>query len=107
MPNKTDRGLREGCHRDPLPEPVVRLDPAHAVQGREMRHPSTSDVDYTLEEVEFLRALQRYKDGNGRPCPTMCEVLAVARSIGYRKVEQATNLPHFTRNKGAREGVMT
>ena len=38
------------------------------------------------EEVEFIMAIERYKREQGRPFPTWHEVLAVALSLGYRKV---------------------
>lgn len=44
--------------------------------------------EYTAEEVEFLRALERYKVLNHRPIPTWCEVLQVVVALGYRKVAE-------------------
>lgn len=55
----------------------------------------TSTVIYSDEELDFLRALQKYKTDNRRPCPTIREILAVARSLGYRKVTAAGPLPVF------------
>ena len=43
--------------------------------------------DYSLEEVEFMRALDRYKLIHNRPNPTCTEVLGVLKSLGYRKTE--------------------
>jgi hypothetical protein len=37
-------------------------------------------------EREFMVALDRYKRSHHRPFPTCCEVLAVLKSLGYRKV---------------------
>jgi hypothetical protein len=45
-----------------------------------------SGADYTPEEVEFLFAMERYKRQRNRPYPTWPEVLAVLKSLGYRKV---------------------
>ena len=45
--------------------------------------------DYTAAEVEFLMAMDRYKRERGRPYPTWPEVLAVAKSLGYRRVADA------------------
>lgn len=42
--------------------------------------------EYSPDELEFLRAIDRYKTENNRPFPTWCEVLSVLRSLGYRKV---------------------
>lgn len=42
--------------------------------------------EYDAEQVEFIKAMDRYKRDRCRPYPTCAEVLAVARSLGYRKV---------------------
>lgn len=42
--------------------------------------------DYSDEERIFLRAMQDYKRERQRPFPTWREVLAVLKSLGYRKV---------------------
>lgn len=41
------------------------------------------DTDYTADELEFMMAMQKYKRDHRRPHPTWCEVLAVAKSLGY------------------------
>ena len=41
--------------------------------------------EYTPEEVEFLRAIDRYKRANRRPFPTWLEVLNVLRELGWGK----------------------
>jgi hypothetical protein len=45
--------------------------------------------EYTAEELEFLKAIDRYKRERQRPHPSWREILAVARSLGYRKVAEA------------------
>ena len=49
--------------------------------------------DFTDEEVEFLRAMDRYKRINRQPFPSFTEVLAVLRSLGYRKVAEPYEPP--------------
>lgn len=44
-------------------------------------------ADYLPEELEFLMAIDRYKREMQRPFPTWKEVLDVAKSLGWRKVE--------------------
>lgn len=46
-------------------------------------------ADYTPDEVEFLMAVDRYKLESGHKFPCLRELLAVARSLGYRKAEVA------------------
>lgn len=48
--------------------------------------------EYTPDQVEFLRAVDRYKREHRRPYPTWAEVLAVAKSLGYRKQQSGLNL---------------
>lgn len=43
--------------------------------------------EYTAEELEFLRAMDRYKRERRRPFPAWSEVLAVLKSLGYQKPE--------------------
>lgn len=57
----------------------------------------TSSPLYTDEEVKFMLALDTYKRTNKRPYPTWIEVLAVAHSLGYRKVEPTTPLPTYVK----------
>jgi hypothetical protein len=41
---------------------------------------------YSEEELEALKAVDRYKRDNRRPFPALTEVLGVLRSLGWRKV---------------------
>ncbi len=47
--------------------------------------PATSDRAYSTAEVEFMNAMQSYKQSSGRMFPTWSEVLEVLTSLGYRK----------------------
>ncbi len=62
-------------------------------ERRRLIDPTTCERDYNDEENIFMRAMDRYKRENRRPFPTWSEVLEVLRSLGYRKVEIATELP--------------
>ena len=48
--------------------------------------PTTFEKQYTVEETEFMNAMQRFKESTGRSFPTYGEVLKVATSLGYRRV---------------------
>ena len=39
----------------------------------------------TLEEIEFVRAVDRYKRKFNRPFPTWSEILAIVKELGYTK----------------------
>jgi hypothetical protein len=41
--------------------------------------------DLTLEEIEFVRAVDRYKRKFNRPFPTWSEILAIVKDLGYTK----------------------
>jgi hypothetical protein len=43
-------------------------------------------ADYTPDEIEFMAAMENYKREHRRPYPDFREVLAVAESLGYRRV---------------------
>jgi len=62
---------------------------ARAASGRRRKvDPTTSERDYSIEELEFMAAMQEYKRRSGRMFPTWSEVLEVLRSLGYEKVEE-------------------
>jgi hypothetical protein len=49
--------------------------------------------DLTADEWEFVKAIDRYQRTFGRRYPSWREVLAVLRSLGYRRVAPAATLP--------------
>lgn len=63
--------------------------------------PTTCERDYTEDETDFMKAMDRYKRENRRPFPTWSEVLEVLRSLGYRKVAEPTELPGKKSNTAA------
>ncbi|MFO0850914.1 MAG: hypothetical protein U0871_20520 [Gemmataceae bacterium] len=77
---------------------------AKARQSSERRRlidPTTCERDYSDDESEFMKAMDRYKRENRRPFPTWSEVLEVMRSLGYRKVAEPTELPGNSAKKAA------
>lgn len=58
------------------------------VQRRRQIDPTTCERDYSLDEIEFMHALDDYKRANGRMFPTCSEILEVVRSIGYTKLTE-------------------
>jgi hypothetical protein len=59
-------------------------DAAH--KGSYIEHQIHQGADLTADEVEFGAAMEAYKRRWGRPFPSWSEVLAVVKSLGYRKV---------------------
>lgn len=41
--------------------------------------------DFTADEIEFLKAMERYQRRHARRYPTWREVLLVLHALGYRK----------------------
>lgn len=68
------------------------VEPRRKAQRRREIDPTTCERDYSLDEVEFMNAMDTYKRRSGRPFPTWSEVLEVVRSLGYRKIEAATEI---------------
>jgi IS30 family transposase len=54
-------------------------------------HPTTAEVIYTPEQIEFGRAMEKFQRFRGRPA-TWHEVLRVAKTLGYEKVEIAASM---------------
>jgi len=83
---------RRGKRRDeepleaaPAPAPERRA----KVQRRRQIDPTTCERDYSLDEVEFMNAMDEYKRKSGRMFPTCSEVLEVIRSLGYVRLSPA------------------
>lgn len=49
--------------------------------------PTTCERDYSGEEREFMKALDKYKRDQGRMFPTCSEILEVIRGLGYLQQE--------------------
>ncbi|MCZ2342799.1 MAG: hypothetical protein LC104_13570 [Bacteroidales bacterium] len=62
-------------------------------ERRRLIDPTTCERDYSDDEAEFMKAMDRYKRENRRPFPTLSEVLEVLHSLGYRRVAEPTGLP--------------
>jgi len=67
-----------------------RKTPRRKVERRRLIDPTTCERDYSVEEVEFMKAMDDYKRKSGRMFPTWSEVLEVVRGLGYVKPETAT-----------------
>ena len=55
------------------------------VARRRQIDPTTCERDYSVEEIEFMTALDDYKRTSGRMFPTCSEILEVIRKLGYEK----------------------
>jgi hypothetical protein len=67
-------------------EQATRAALARQTSGRRrFVDPTTCERDYSQAEVEFMLAMNDYKQKSGRMFPTWSEVLEVLRSLGYEK----------------------
>jgi len=57
----------------------------HASGRRRFVDPTTCERDYSEAEMEFMLAMNAYKQRSGRMFPTWSEVLEVLKSLGYEK----------------------
>ncbi|MDR3619330.1 MAG: hypothetical protein P4L85_08265 [Paludisphaera borealis] len=58
---------------------------AQASGRRRLVDPATCERDYSRAEMEFMLAMDAYKQRSGRMFPTWSEVLEVLRTLGYEK----------------------
>jgi hypothetical protein len=67
-------------------EQATRAAKARQCSGRRrFVDPTTCERDYSQAELEFMLAMNEYKQKSGRMFPTWSEVLEVLRSLGYEK----------------------
>jgi len=57
------------------------------------QHVATANRLYSPDELEFLRAVERFRRDRRRPFPTFVEVLGVALGLGYRKAGPGNEKP--------------
>jgi hypothetical protein len=80
-------------------EQATRAANARQLSGRRrFVDPTTCEREYTEAEMEFMLAMNEYKQRSGRMFPTWSEVLEVLRALGYEKVEEAAVLGSIGRS---------
>lgn len=85
--NRREVKDRRGEDRRKQDVPVAvenrKIERREKVSRRRQIDPTTCERDYSIEEVEFMNALDVYKRKNGRMFPTCSEILEVVRALGY------------------------
>ena len=94
-PNTLFHDRREGRDRREddakAKEASQEIIPKPAAERREKKErrrridPTTFEKQYTDDELEFMNAMQRFKDQYCKAFPSHGDVLQVAFSLGYRK----------------------
>ncbi len=75
----------------PTPEQQGAASPPQASERRAKKErrrridPTTFEKQYTDDEMEFMNAMQRFKEQSGKSFPSYGEVLKVAAALGYRR----------------------
>jgi hypothetical protein len=86
MQNRRIGGVRSRAGSDiETKTPESRSTDRRKVERRKLIDPTTCERDYSLDEVEFMKAMDDYKRKSGRMFPTWSEVLEVVRGLGYEK----------------------
>jgi hypothetical protein len=83
------RSGRRSAEDEATDAAVPPLERRKKVQRRRQIDPTTCERDYSVEEVEFMNAMDDYKRQSGRMFPTCSEVLEVIRSLGYVRLSPA------------------
>lgn len=79
----SDRRNDERRERNEVVADERRVSERRKVQRRRQIDPTTCEREYTLEEIEFMQAMDAYKRSSGRMFPTCSEILEVIRGLGY------------------------
>ncbi len=87
--NRIDADHRIACDPMHVTDTGVQL----STKQPRRRHidPTTCERDYTIQEREFMIALDKYKRSSGRMFPTCSEILEVIRNLGYVQCDLPTN----------------
>jgi len=65
------------------------------INRRRQIDPTTCERNYSVEEIEFMGALDSYKRTSGRMFPTCSEILEVLRGLGYEKRPTVPTVPEI------------
>ncbi len=89
------REFRDRRDGQPASPPTAEVAPPPAPSERRAKKerrrridPTTFEKQYTDDELEFMNAMQDFKNQTGRSFPSHGEVLRVAFSLGYRKAAE-------------------
>jgi hypothetical protein len=69
--------------REQQPVPVERRSGVERRQTPDRR--GVNRYELSSDEMEFVHAIQRFKERTGKSFPTWSEVLGILRSLGYEK----------------------
>ena len=82
-----ETGNRQVSERRNKSEPVAK-ERRKTVRRRQI-DPTTCERDYNEQEIQFMHAMDEYKQLSGRMFPTCSEILEVVMKLGYRQIADA------------------
>src|SRR5437773_327838 len=93
--------LQEGQDMPPTRSDGREVPQAIRLTHRSITCSTSNGADYSEEEWEFTKWLDRYKKRYKRPFPTCTELLAIIKAMGYRKVEAQVEILPETPHEAA------
>jgi hypothetical protein len=93
-----DRREKVERRKEQIPVAVERRQTERRVKQPRRRQidPTTCERDYSVDEIEFMHAMDAYKRTSGRMFPTCSEILEVLRGLGYVRLQPAIALEPTT-----------
>ncbi len=86
MDRRTKRDRRQGERRKSgASVPVDRRSGGERRQGPRRARRSINQYDMEADVLEFINAINRFKERSGRAFPTWSEVLSILKELGYEK----------------------
>lgn len=98
-----DRRRRAGAaesESDPQPTAEEGQERRQKKERRRRIDPTTFEKQYTDDEMEFMNAMQRFKELSGKTFPSHGDVIKVAIMLGYRRA-----IFEFDQPAGADDGA--
>jgi hypothetical protein len=80
-----ERRARENPETIALVIPKAKPERRVRKERRRRIDPTTFEKQYTVDEIEFMTAVQQFKTHSGKSFPSHGEVLRIAAKLGYRK----------------------
>ncbi len=87
--------VRGGAEAPAEPRPPRPAERREKKERRKRIDPTTFEKQYTDDELEFMNAMQRFKELSGKAFPSYAEVIKVAVGLGYRKAVDDAPPPVF------------
>ena len=94
-----ESSVRNSRPSDERATPAAR---AWSTRGKCFVDPTASEADLQQAELEFVQAMQQYKEQSGRIFPTWSEVLEVLTSLGYQKVARQADAASLAMHRDVR-----